>query len=60
MPQILYSFTFNTETKEAVKAGNIDSRTALQILQDIVIAEAIGVATPQSKEDKSKDETTDS
>lgn len=39
--QVLFSFTINTETKEAVVVGNIDPADALPILQDIVIADLV-------------------
>jgi len=35
--QIIYAFTFNTETKEATFSGNVKPLVALQILQNIVI-----------------------
>jgi len=39
MSQLLFSFVFSPETKEAVFAGNIEPAQALHILQDLVIAE---------------------
>ena len=39
MHQIIFSFTLNTETKEAVFAGNIEPAAALHVLQDLVVAE---------------------
>lgn len=39
--QILFSFTFNTETKEAGMAGNVKPEVALNILQQLVIAQAV-------------------
>ena len=37
--QIIFTFTFNPETKEGTFAGNIDPVAALHILQDLVVAE---------------------
>ena len=39
MPQILFTFTFDTETKTGAIAGNCDSLTALQTLQLLVYAD---------------------
>lgn len=39
--KILYTFTFDTETQEAATAGNVSTPNAVQILQQIAIAEAI-------------------
>ena len=39
--QLIFAFTFNTETQEATFAGNIESQAALQLLQQIVIVEAV-------------------
>ena len=47
-----YSFTVNTETKETVRAGNIPSRQALAILQDIVQQEAINKALEAKAEEE--------
>lgn len=41
MPLILYAFTLNLETQEASMIGNIPGEVALQLLQRLVIAEAI-------------------
>ena len=41
MPLVLFSFALNTDAQEATTAGNINAPTALQILQQIVIAEAV-------------------
>ena len=37
--QIIFTFTFNPETKEGTFAGNIEPVAALHILQDLVVAE---------------------
>ena len=50
MPQIIFTFTVNTETQEANFSGNIQPRVALQFLQDIVISEAVR----QAKEETTK------
>ena len=41
MPLILFSFVLQTETQEAAIAGNCEPMVALQILQQLVIANAI-------------------
>ena len=41
MPLILFSFSFNPETQEAAIAGNCEPMVALQLLQQLVIANAI-------------------
>lgn len=41
---MLFSFVFDTETKQAAMAGNIDTQTALGIFQQLVIADAINKA----------------
>ena len=38
---IIFSFAFNMETKEATFSGNITPMVALQVLQSIVVAEAV-------------------
>jgi len=49
MMQILFALTFNTETKEASMAGTIPAQQALQILQQLVIADAINKAIALAK-----------
>ena len=44
---LIFTFTVNPETKEAIFAGNIDIQVALQILQQLTLAEMIR----RSKED---------
>ena len=39
--QLIFTFSINPETKEAAFAGNIEPMQALQVLQQLVIAEAI-------------------
>jgi len=45
MPQVLFTFTYNTETREAAVGGNIEVQAAVQLLQQIAIAEAVKRAT---------------
>lgn len=51
MPQILFSFTLNTETNEVVFSGNIDLPVALTILQNIVIMDAVRRAQEDGKQE---------
>ena len=39
--QLIFTFTFNPETQEAAFAGNVDIQVALQILQQLTLAEMI-------------------
>jgi len=50
MPQIIFTFTVNTDTQEAAIAGNIEPQVALQILQQLVIANAIKQAIKDKEE----------
>jgi len=52
MPQVIFTFTVNTDTQEAAIAGNIEPQVALQILQQLVIANAIKQARQQEIKDK--------
>ena len=52
MPLIIFTFFLNTETQEAALAGNIPPQQALQVLQQIVVAELV----KQAKEEKGKKE----
>ncbi len=53
MPQIIFAFTFNPETKEAVFSGNVKPAIALKILQEIVITDAVANAeTARRKAEK--------
>ena len=54
---LVFTFAFNTETEEAVVGGNIDSQVALNILQKIVIAQA--VIQIKEKEDAGKNQDSD-
>lgn len=38
---LLFAFSIDQDTKEATFAGNIEPQVALQILQSIVIVEAV-------------------
>lgn len=51
MPLVLFSFALDTETQEATFSGTMEAQAALQVLQQIVIAEAIKQATGQKGED---------
>lgn len=56
MPLIIFTFAFNSETKEGTFAGNVEPQTALSILQNLVIANAVNKATSSAiKEDKTPD-----
>ena len=50
MPQVIFTFTVNTDTQEAAIAGNIEPQVALQILQQLVIANAIKQAIKDKEE----------
>ncbi len=39
MPLLTYTFTYDTEAKRAVVAGNIDIRQALRILQELAFSQ---------------------
>ena len=41
MPLILFSFSFNPETQEAAIAGNCEPMVALQLLQQLVVAQLV-------------------
>ena len=60
MPLILFSFSFNPETQEAAIAGNCEPMVALQILQQLVIANAIkrGGNSGQEKSSNQEEEAT--
>lgn len=49
--QIVFAFSFNTDTKEAALTGNIKPEVALNILQKLVIAEAIKKAQADDKKE---------
>lgn len=44
---IIFAFTFNLETTEAAFTGNIELSQALQLLQQIVIADAVRKVTAE-------------
>jgi hypothetical protein len=51
MPQIIFTFTYNTENKIGAMAGNIPANEALSLLHELAVAEAL----KQAKDvDKSK------
>lgn len=41
MPQVIFTFTINTDTQEGNFAGNVEPKVALNILQQLVIADAV-------------------
>ena len=55
MMQILFCFTFNTETKEAIFSGNIEILEALQILQGLAIADGVRGANEEARKAEQKD-----
>ena len=48
MAQIIFAFTINTETQEATFSGNVEPQAALQVLQQLAIAEAVKKAAAHS------------
>ena len=55
MPQIIFTFTVNTDTQEAAIAGNIPPQQALQVLQQIVVAELVKQAKEEKEEKEEKE-----
>ena len=51
MPLIVFTFSVKTETQEAIFSGNIEPQQALQILQQICIAEAVKANEQKAKAD---------
>ena len=49
---LIFSFSINPETQEAVFAGNIEPQQALAILQNIVIAELVRRSKDNGQSDK--------
>jgi hypothetical protein len=49
MAQLIFTFTVNTETNEAALAGNVELPVASQILQQLVIADAVAKAKDGNK-----------
>jgi hypothetical protein len=56
MPMMMFAFTFNPDTKEVVSTGNITPDAALQIVQSIVISEAIKAAQSKTSDNGAKHE----
>lgn len=54
MPQVLYSFTFNTDTKDYIARGNVNSQVALQIMQLIAMTDFANQAKMQAALEKEK------
>jgi len=54
-----FTFTLDPDTQEAIFAGNIEPQVALQILQNIVISDAVRKAKEASKEVKPDGESKD-
>ena len=52
---IIFTFALNPQTQEAAFAGNIEPQMALQILQQLIIAEAIRKAREVKPDGESKD-----
>ena len=48
----IFTFSYNPETKEAAYAGNISLPEALNILQNLVIADAVNKARELDKQAK--------
>lgn len=48
----IFTFSFNPETKEAAYAGNLGLQEALQILQQIIIADAVRKIRENEKREK--------
>lgn len=53
--KVIFTFALDTDTGDAVWAGNISAQEALQLLQQIIIVDAIQTAT-QSNGDKEEKE----
>jgi len=51
MPLIIFTFSVKTETQEAVFSGNIEPQQALQVLQQIVVAELVKANEQKAKAD---------
>ena len=49
--QLLFAFTLNTETNEATFAGNIDIQQAVQVLQQLAMADMLQKAKAQTREE---------
>lgn len=55
--QVLFAFTFDLETQNVVFAGNVTPQAALQMLQAIVIAEAVQQAQEVAETKEATEET---
>ena len=55
MPLIVFTFSVKTETQEAALAGNIPPQQALQVLQQIVVAELVKQAKEEKEEKEEKE-----
>jgi hypothetical protein len=55
---IIFSITVNPETREAAFAGNVEPVAALQILQQIVIDQAVQKAKGEVKNEQTDTRTT--
>jgi len=55
MPQIIFTFTINSETQEASFAGNVPIEIALQILQQLTIAEMVKRSQEKPEEKEKQD-----
>jgi len=56
MPLILFSFVLQTETQEAAIAGNVPPQQALNILQQLVIAQLVKDAQEKVREKEKETE----
>ena len=49
---LVFTFAFDTQTKEAAIGGNVEAQVAMKILQDIVIAQAVSKAKELKEPEK--------
>lgn len=52
--KVIFTFALDTDTGEAVIAGNIPAPAALQLLQQVVIADAIQAAARGNADEEGK------
>ena len=52
MPSLIFTFSINTETNEAIFAGTIEPAQALTILQQLVISDAVRRAKEADEQTK--------
>ena len=57
MAQIIFAFTINTETQEAVFSGNVELPAALQVLQQLTIADGVKRALEAKKDGEKEKES---